>query len=184
MSPDAVALKLVPVIVTEFPPAVGPLVGLIDVIAAEPRGVRVRRARYDVPPVVVTVTSHRGSPWPRRSAVTVSEVAEAARHRRRRRAELDRVLRRRVEKLVPVMVTVLVATPAVGDSDVTVAGANTLIEADAILLRTRAYTVWEPTVRPAGMVRASLVVPPLAGTVPIPSCAPAQGGVWVSGPSR
>ncbi len=31
-SPDAVALKLVPVIVTEFPPAVEPLVGLIDVI--------------------------------------------------------------------------------------------------------------------------------------------------------
>ncbi len=32
MSPDAVASKLVPVMVTEFPPAVEPLVGLIDVI--------------------------------------------------------------------------------------------------------------------------------------------------------
>ncbi len=31
-SPDAVALKFVPVIVTEFPPAGGPLVGLIDEI--------------------------------------------------------------------------------------------------------------------------------------------------------
>ena len=38
VSPDAVALNPVPVMVTEFPPAAGPLVGLIDEITGTDGG--------------------------------------------------------------------------------------------------------------------------------------------------
>ncbi len=75
VSPDAVALNPVPVMVTEFPPTVEPLVGLIDVIAGG--GVTyVYVAAFDVPPAVVTVTL--AAPAEPAGVVTVSDVAEAA----------------------------------------------------------------------------------------------------------
>ncbi len=78
VSPDAVALNPVPVMVTEFPPAVEPLVGLIEVIAGGGGGgvTYVYVAAFDVPPAVVTVTL--AAPAEPAGVVTVSDVAEAA----------------------------------------------------------------------------------------------------------
>ena len=75
VSPDAVGLKLVPVIVTEFPPTVVPLVGLIVVIVGA-GGTYVYVTAFDVPPIVVTVTL--SAPAVPAGAVTVSEVVDAA----------------------------------------------------------------------------------------------------------
>ena len=61
----------VPVIVTVFPPAGGPLVGLIDVIAGG--GTYVYVTAFDVPSTVATVT------------FTVTRRTGRSRHRQRRR---------------------------------------------------------------------------------------------------
>jgi hypothetical protein len=59
--------------------------------------------------------------------------------------------------------------------------AVTVIDADGALPRDpTACTVWAPTESPAGMVRASVVVPVAKGTVPVPTWAPGQGAIVVS----
>ncbi len=78
VSPEAVALNPVPAIVTLVPPAVVPLVGLIDVITGAGGGgvTYVYVAAFDVPPDVVTVTLT--APAAPAGAVTVSDVVDAA----------------------------------------------------------------------------------------------------------
>ncbi len=72
VSPDAVVLKPVPVMVTVFPPAGAPLVGLMLVIVGAALYVYV--TAFDVPLTVATVTLTVPEPA---GAVTVSEVADA-----------------------------------------------------------------------------------------------------------
>ncbi len=118
--PAVVVANPVPVMVTVVPPAVEPLVGLIDVIAGG--GVTyVYVAAFDVPPAVVTVTLT--APAAPAGAVTVMEVAvgvpvTVALELPNATASPEAV----VEKLVPVMVTVFppAVEPLVGLIDVIV----------------------------------------------------------------
>ena len=121
LAPNATAvapLKLVPVIVTDVPPAVGPAVGEIELTVGGPTKVNWSAAEVaDVPPAVVTLTSTVPVPA---GEVAVIEVAELT--VKPVAAVAPKFTAVAPVKLVPVIVTVVppAVGPAVGEIEVTV----------------------------------------------------------------